>query len=104
MSYTLSHDTLDSITKLQQLSESLPATVDEVKEVVEEYETLVSDSTEGLTWMTASYKSHQTLDQALTHLEQSLIDTEDKARDLTVQKDELGHLKNDLKVSDPCIL
>ena len=104
MSYTLSHDTLDSITKLQQLSESLPATVDEVKEVVEEYETLVSDSTEGLTWMTASYKSHQTLDQELTHLEQSLIDTEDKARDLTVQKDELGHLKNDLKVSDPCIL
>lgn len=88
-----------SISKLEALSRSLPSTVEEVEEVKDRYQTLVADTEATQQSITSSYETHNSLNQALSHVESGLSDLEEQVRNLSNEKSDTEQLNQSLQVS-----
>jgi len=86
------------VSKLQSLCKSLPATVEEVKDIEDEYQSVLVNSTEALTFITANYDSHNKLDQTLSQVEHGLTDLEERLKGLSGEKAEPGEMSKHLQV------
>lgn len=91
-----------SITKLDTLSRTLPSTAEEVDETAERYQTLIADTSDALHTITENYESHHSLDQALTHVEGSMSDLEDRIKSLNHDKTDTELMNDGLQVCLHC--
>ena len=89
---------IDSITKLETLSQTLPTTTEEVEEVVERYQILLTDTEANLQTITTSYDTHNSLHQSLTHVESRLADLEEQVKSASHEKNDTEQLNQTLQV------
>lgn len=72
--------------------------MEEVNEIAEEHKTLSEGSADALISITANYDSHHDLDQALTHVEHSFTDLEDRVQALGNEKADPEDMNKSLQV------
>ena len=89
---------IDSITKLETLSQTLPTTTEEVEEVVERYQVLLTETEATLQTITLSYDTHNSLHQSLTHVESGLADLEEQVKTASNEKNDTEQLNQTLLV------
>lgn len=82
------------------MGQLLTSVSEEVEEFSDRLKSLRDEATSGLDIMTSSYESQKTLDQGLTHVEQSLADLSDSIDGLSEEKAERGDLAKSLQVCD----
>lgn len=87
-----------SLEKLRELSKHLPVTAGEVDEYESSYSTVKDEAAKSLKGMIDNYDAHKSLDQGLTHVEQSLADLEDNLQALSDEKADTEELSKTLEV------